>query len=111
MPKCKTNDENKDSEPVWEVGSSNVFKDLGFEDAEAVNLLARTKLISKLRELIQERKLTQAEAARLLQVKQPRIAEIMNMHIDKVSVDLLLKYLDRLGHEVSFTFQKKGEVA
>jgi predicted XRE-type DNA-binding protein len=111
MPKCKTNDENKDSEPVWEVGSSNVFKDLGFEDAEAVNLLARTKLISKLRELIQERKLTQAEAARLLQVKQPRIAEIMNMHIDKFSVDLLLKYLDRLGHEVSFTFQKKGEVA
>lgn len=97
--------------PTFEYGSDNIFKDLGFGDDEAVNLLARTELLSKIQDIIEESGLTQREAAKLLSVSQPRIAEIMGMKINKFSVDLLLKYLNRLGRRVSFKVEHKGHVA
>ena len=39
-------------------------------------------------------------------VGQPRIAEIMSFNTKYFSVDLLLKYLARLGTKVSFQFKK-----
>ena len=47
----------------------------------------------------------------MLDVGQPRIAEIMSFNTKYFTVDLLIKYLDRLGQRVDFTFTKKGEVA
>jgi len=88
-----------------EHGSGNVFKDIGFDDDEAASLLARAQLMSKLRDLIEASGLSQREAAKMLGVKQPRIAEIMGMKTQCFSADLLLKYLARLGTKVTFKFE------
>ncbi len=109
MPKYKESGKRKPKFDV-ERGSGNVFKDIGFSDAEAASLLARAQLMLKLRDVIQANGWTQHEAAKILRVSQPRISEIMSFNTSYFSVDLLLKYLARLGTRVSFSF-KQSKVA
>lgn len=89
-----------------EHSSGNVFKDLGYSDAEAANMMARAELMLKVRDIIEENGWSQREAAKVLGVSQPRVAEIMSFNPKYFSVDLLLKYLARLGTTVTFRFQK-----
>ncbi len=55
-------------------GSENVFVDCGFPPAEAENLRIRAKMMMALTGYIQERKITQSRAARIMGVSQPRIS-------------------------------------
>lgn len=94
-----------------EHSSGNVFKDIGFDDDEAASLLARAELISKLRDLIEASGMSQRQIAKVLRVQQPRVAEIVGMKTQCFSVDLLLRYLARLGTRVSFRFEHESDVA
>ena len=105
MPKCKDSGKPKPKFDV-EHSSGNVFKDIGYSDAEAINLLARAQLMLKIRDIIAKNKWSQRETAKMLGVSQPRIAEIMSFNTKYFSVDLLLKYLARLGTKVSFKVKK-----
>lgn len=93
-----------DVSPIIEASSGNVFKDIGFSDSEAANLLARAELMLKLRDIIVKNGWSQRQAAQILSVGQPRIAEIMSFNTKYFSVDLLLKYLAKLGTKVTFHF-------
>lgn len=96
---------------VIKVGSDNIFKELGFADDEAVNMFARGQLALEIRDIIEKNGWSQRQAARELDVAQPRIAEIMKMKIEHYSVDMLIKYLDKLGWRVLFRLEKKHDVA
>lgn len=80
--------------------SGNVFADLGFEPEDAEHLRIRSDLMSALRKLIEERKLTQAEAARVFGVTQPRISNLVRGRIDLFSIDTLVDMLARAGARV-----------
>ncbi len=53
----------------------NVFADLGFGKETAENLRLRADLMIELREVIQRKRLTQAQATKLFRVSQPRISD------------------------------------
>ena len=89
-----------------EKGSKNVFKDLGFSDAESANLEARSGLMILLEKEIKKLDLSQAEVARRLGVKPPRISELMNGKIDKFSLDALVNMLGRAGLRVGIQVRK-----
>lgn len=91
-----------------EKGSKNIFKDLGFSDTESANLEARSVLMVLLEKEIKKLKISQFEVAKLLNVKPPRISELLNGKIDKFSLDLLIVYLARLGKTVEFNITKKA---
>lgn len=78
----------------------NFFKQHGYGDEKGASLLLRTKLLMVLVTELNKRNWTQQEAAEKLGVKQPRISEIYGMRVTKFSIDLLVKYLFRLGKEV-----------
>jgi predicted XRE-type DNA-binding protein len=90
--------------------SGNVFTDLGFSDDEAEHLRLRSTLMIEVRKLIQERELTQAEAAKLFGVTQPRISNLVRGRIDLFSIDTLVGMLARAGiHvDVAFSTVRKG---
>lgn len=100
MQRSRKNDKKAKSADWYEVGSDNLFKDLGHSDEDAFNLLLRSELLTEIASLIQQRGLSQAEAAKILGVKQPRISEVMTGRISKFKVDILIKYLSRLGVKV-----------
>jgi len=81
--------------------SGNVFEDLGFGPDEAEHLRIRSALMATLRQVIQDRGLTQAKAAVLLGVTQPRVSDLMRGKIDLFSIDTLVDMLARAGFQVN----------
>lgn len=80
--------------------SGNVFADLGFDQDEAEHLRIRSALMGTLREVLEKQKLTQAEAAALLEVSQPRISDLVRGKIGLFSIDTLVEMLARAGVRV-----------
>jgi predicted XRE-type DNA-binding protein len=81
----------------------NVFRDLGYGAEEAEHLRIRSVLMATLTRLIEARELTQAEAARVLGVSQPRVSDLVRGKIDLFSIDTLVDMLARAGMKVEFT--------
>ena len=80
--------------------SGNVFRDLGFSTEEAEHLLIRADLLIQLQKVIASRGLTQAKAATILRVTQPRVSDLLRGRLDLFSTDTLIDMLARLGvHE------------
>jgi predicted XRE-type DNA-binding protein len=79
----------------------NVFKDIGIPDEEATYLLMRGTLMIEIEQTIRARGWTQAHAAKVIGVAQPRIAELFSSRVDLFSIDTLIKYLYKLGREVT----------
>lgn len=65
----------------------------------------------RLSELIEERGLTQAKAAKLLGVAQPRVSDLLRGKILLFSVDSLIEMLGRAGARVSFVVKYRRQVA
>ena len=84
--------------------SGNVFRDLGFGPEEAEHLLVRSELMIKIERLLKGRGLTQAEAARIMRVSQPRVSDLLRGKIGLFSTDTLIDMLARLGVTVRIAF-------
>lgn len=79
-------------------GTHNVLVDLGFDDAE--ELSAKAILAVKLNELIDAQSLTQAAAAEVLGMPQPKISAIRNYKLQGISLERLMHALTALGQHV-----------
>ena len=86
--------------------SGNIFRDLGFPEGEAQNLLRRTDLIIKIEQFVKKSGLIQSEAAKLLGITQPRINDLLKGRIEKFSLDALVNMVARAGMEVKMTVKK-----
>ena len=91
--------------------TGNVFRDLGFSKEEAENLKIRTNLMIRLSKLIETRRLTQAQAASLFEVTQPRISDLVRGKIDRFSIDTLVVMLSHAGVRVQVVVGRKSKVA
>ncbi|MDP2823065.1 MAG: helix-turn-helix transcriptional regulator [Sulfuritalea sp.] len=81
-----------------EVGSGNVYADLGFENAE--QMLVKARLAAKIDEIIRRRKLTQAQAAEVLGIPQPKLSNMLRGRFQGISETRLIECLTRLGRNV-----------
>jgi predicted XRE-type DNA-binding protein len=82
--------------------TGNVFRDLGFSKEESEHLLVRADLLIQAQKTLTSKGLTQAEAARVLGVTQPRVSDLLRGRIDLFSTDALIDMLARLGMGVRF---------
>ncbi len=87
--------------PEWEEGSENVFKDLGFPEAEAEHLMIRSRLMLEVERFVERSKLSQREAAKMLGITQPRLNDLLQGKIQKFSIDALVKMLSKVGIHVN----------
>ena len=81
----------------------NVFRDLGFDVDASENLRIRSDLMIELSELIRNKGWTQAQAAELMGVSQPRISDLVRGKIDRFSIDSLIAMLGSAGVKVRIT--------
>ena len=91
--------------------SGNVFRDLGFPGEEAENLKLRTDLMIRLSKLIHARGLTQAQAAHLFGVTQPRVSDLVRGKIDRFSIDTLVAMLGHAGVRVQILVGRASKLA
>jgi len=81
-----------------EVGSGNVFADIGLHNAE--EHLVKAKLVYKIHSLMKARRLKQVDAAKLFGVKQPDVSKMLRGDFRQFSVERLLRFLVALGQDV-----------
>jgi len=95
------------AEIPFRAGSDNIFRDLGFGEAEAAEALAKSELISAIAETIRRRKLTQREAARLCRTDQPTVSKVLRGRMESVTIDRLAAWLMALGRSVEIRVARK----
>ena len=81
-----------------EPSSGNVFADLNIPNPDLA--LAKAELVHRIRDIITKRKLTQARAAALLGLDQPKISALVRGRVDGYTLDRLFRFLNALGQEV-----------
>ena len=88
-------------------GSGNVFADLGLSGAEEKQ--TKVRLAVALNQIIQKRRLSQAAAARLLGVNQPKISALSNYQLGGFSAERLMHFLNALDRDVEIVIRKKPQ--
>ena len=96
-----------------EVGSTNVYADLGYSDAEA--LQRKASLASHIAWTIKARHLTHEAAAQLLGMDQADIVKITRGQFRSTSEAKMLEWIAMLGHDVTIlvtrtTRQRPGKI-
>ena len=74
---------------------------------DSASMRARADLMITLQEHLRKRGVSQAQAAKLLQVTQPRVSDLMRGKIDLFSSDTLIEMLGRLGARVKVSVEFK----
>ena len=88
------------------AGSDNIFRDLGFPDAEAQNLLLRADLVVRIRKVIAKLDITQAEAAKRADITQPRMNDLVKGRTHKFTLDALVNVASQLGYTVKLSLKR-----
>jgi predicted XRE-type DNA-binding protein len=96
-----------------EKSSGNVFSDLGLPHPEQE--LLKSRLTLQIYRLITARGLKQAEAGRILGIRQPHVSALMRNRSGSFSVDRLMEFLTALGQDVEIvvrpTRKQHGELS
>ena len=87
------------------VGSGNIFEDLGHpRPAEA---LAKAELARKIGSLIAKQGLSQAAAADMLKIDQPKVSALVRGRLAGYSLDRLVRFLVLLGSDVEIVVKPR----
>ena len=90
-----------------EKGSGNVYADLGFSDSE--DIVIKAQLVTKIAEILRQRRLTQAQAAKALRLTQPKISRLLRGDFRGISERRLLQCLTRLGRDVHIIVKQSSQ--
>ena len=94
-----------------EIGSGNIFADLGLPDAE--DMLLKSTIVIELRRLIEERSLSQTAAAKLIGINQADLSKILRGRFRGYSEARLMRMLTAFNQDVEITtrpHRKTGEM-
>lgn len=89
------------------IGSGNVFADLCLPNPE--ERLLKAELASLISSLIEQKNLTQIEAAELLGIDQPKVSALTRGRLEGFSAERLLGFLNALGSDVEIVVKPKPE--
>lgn len=87
-----------------DVSSGNVYADIGQENAEEMQVKAQ--LATTIGNIIKSRRLTQAEAAKLLGMTQPKLSNMLRGQFRGISEVKMLECLTRLGRDIQIVVSK-----
>lgn len=88
-------------------GSKNLFAELGHTDPETH--LLKAGLVTRIRDIIKASKLTQAEAAERIGISQPDVSRLLRGQFRDVSVERLMRMLNKLGCDVDIVIRGRGK--
>lgn len=84
-------------------GTGNVFADLGYPDA--TERQTKVRLAMEVNQILKARKLRQTDAARVLNIPQPKVSALVNYRLDGFSAERLMRFLVLLDQDVEITIR------
>lgn len=98
--------DNAANERAVVASSGNVFGDLGFPNAGEE--LAKAQLASRIVDVIEQSGLTQAQAADILGIDQPKVSALARGRLEGFSTDRLFRFLNALGDDIEIRIRPKA---
>jgi predicted XRE-type DNA-binding protein len=86
-------------------GTTNVFADLGYKDAEERQ--TKLRLAYAINRILAQRKSNQSAAAGILGVNQPKISALLRYKLEGFSVERLMIFLTALDRDVEISIRRK----
>ena len=90
-----------------EIGSGNVFADLGLPDAEKLKI--KSGLVIEITKAVRKLGLTQEEAARRMGITQPKVSGMLRGDFSNLSERKLMDCLNRLGYDIEIKVKPAAE--
>lgn len=100
--------------PAHEMGSGNVFADLGLPDAG--EHYVKAQMVAEIFKIIEDRKLTQTKAGKMMGIDQPSVSRMLHGHFREYSVERLMQFLTVFDRDVEIVIKrhaipgKRGQV-
>jgi predicted XRE-type DNA-binding protein len=88
-----------------EQGSGNVFADLGYPNAEEA--LIKARLAQRITAVLEKKRLTQIQAAKLLDIDQPKVSKLLRGQLREFSTERLFRFLTALDQDVEIVIRRK----
>lgn len=88
-------------------GGDNIFADMGVAHPERV--MARAQVMARIRDIVNERDLTQKDAAAFLGISQSKVSCLMNGKLSMFSLDHLFELLNILDRDVEIIIRPKAK--
>ena len=96
---------NADRDTAIVRGTKNVFADLGYPDA--AERQSKLRLAYTLNQLLDERRMPQAEAAKRWGVTQPKISALRHYKLAGFSVERLMNLLTAVDQDIDIVIRRK----
>ena len=93
------------SETQFEISEGNIFADIGIANPEEE--LTKAELSWEIDHIIKKRKLTQAEAAKIMGINQPKVSALLRRRLSGFSVERLMHFLNLLGQDIDIVVKPK----
>ncbi len=91
--------------PKVEASSGNVFADLKLPDAEERQ--TKVQLAIAIQRELAKREWSQAEAAEVLGINQPKVSALLKFQLAGFSVERLMTFLTALGNDIEITIKPR----
>jgi predicted XRE-type DNA-binding protein len=90
-----------------EMGSDNIFADLGLPDAGPHFLKAQ--IVAEIYRLATAKKLTQTQVGKRLNVSQPEVSRMFKGHFREYSIERLMEFLTGFDRDVEIVVRPHGK--
>ncbi len=86
--------------------SGNIFQDLEVSSPDEVH--AKAELTARIADIISSRGLSQAAAAKVLHIDQPKVSALLRGRLSGFSTERLMKFLTALGRDVEIVVRTRS---
>jgi len=89
-----------EAEKPGHVTKGNVLDDLGLTSERSAVEKLKFQVHENILKIVEKKRLTPREIERIIDKQQPRVSELLRGKIAGISLDMLVKYAEKLGAEM-----------
>lgn len=86
--------------------SRELYKILNIPSNKSAEIELKCDLVFKINQIVNRKRLTHLEVAKLASTSRTRITAILNYNVHNTSIDLLTRVLFALGYRINFSLAK-----
>ncbi len=96
---------------IVKIDSEKLFEKLGFSDEDSAILRFKADLYIEICKIVQKKKYSRRQLEKIFDAPQSRVSELMTGKLDKISIEKLINYIEKLGAVVKPVVTKDRRVA
>jgi predicted XRE-type DNA-binding protein len=90
----------------FEIGSGNVFADIGFDNAEEMQF--KSELVRQINQTIKSRELTSIQVKDLLSIDEAMLSNLSRGRLTELTIEHLFRYLNILGRDLEVVLKPRS---